>query len=226
LPEQEKSPGQILSTELVARRWLTGRTFEIELKRPASFNFIAGQRIRFLHEGIERDYSLISAPVASSLFLCVRHVKDGRFSPVLARAKIGTRFSISGPHGYFIFQPSRESAVFVATGTGIAPFVSMARSGLTGFTLLHGVRKAVDVYYEDLFRSVAGCYVPCLSGTPNGTAVPSGAFSGRVTDYLERRFSSGSYDFYLCGRLEMVRDVTLIADERYTGSLIHTEIFY
>lgn len=70
MPEQEKSPGQILSTELVARRWLTGRTFEIELKRPASFNFIAGQRIRFLHEGIERDYSLISAPVASSLF-CV-----------------------------------------------------------------------------------------------------------------------------------------------------------
>jgi hypothetical protein len=34
------------------------------------------------------------------------------------------------------------------------------------------------------------------------------------------------YDFYLCGRGDMVRDVTLIVDELFSGSLLYTETFY
>jgi benzoate/toluate 1,2-dioxygenase reductase subunit len=226
LNEPEASTGRLHTSILLDRRRLTERTMEIELTRPSSFDFAAGQRIRFIHHSLERDYSLISTPTDSTLALCVRIVEGGVFSSLLASAPLGRRFSFTGPHGYFTFRPSGRPAVFIATGTGIAPFVSMARSGAAGFILLHGVKAAEDLYYESLFRDRAKRYIPCLSGEWNQAAASAGAFRGRVTDYLERNLPSGVYDFYLCGRLEMVRDVILLVDETFPGSFVFTEIFY
>jgi hypothetical protein len=77
-----------------------------------------------------------------------------------------------------------------------APFVSMTRSGTTGFTLLHGVRIAEDLYYESIFRAAAKRYVPpCLSGALSKSAASLQAFYGRVTNYLERYLYPGMYDF-------------------------------
>jgi NAD(P)H-flavin reductase len=98
----------------------------------------------------------------------------------------------------------------------------MVRSGLKNFTLLHGVRSPEDLYYSAVFKSAAAAYVPCLSG---GTRLKEG-FSGRVTDYLNTHFAVGAYDFYLCGRSEMIRDATLIVDDRFPGSFVYTEIYY
>lgn len=212
--------------ELLKRRWLSPRVFEIELTRPPSFDFTPGQRIRFLYDGVEKDYSLISAPDDATLALCIRQVEAGIFSPVLASARIGARFRLTGPYGYFTYRPSGRSSVFVATGTGIAPFVSMGRSGTSGFTLLHGVQGPEDLLYESFFRSVAHCYVPCLSNASADMPVPPGTFCGRATAYLRTRLPRASHDFYLCGRREMIRDVTHLVDEEFPGSMVYTEIFH
>jgi hypothetical protein len=37
---------------------------------------------------------------------------------------------------------------------------------------------------------------------------------------------SGLYDFSLCGREEMIRDVILLVDQRFPDSLVYTESFY
>jgi NAD(P)H-flavin reductase len=113
--------------------------------------------------------------------------------------------------------------VFVATGTGIAPFCSMAASGVSGFIMLHGAETPDDLYYQYVIASCARQYVPCLSGRPRDR---TGVFSGRVTDYMAMHVTPGAYDFYLCGRQEMIRDATLIVDERFPGSLIYSETFY
>jgi hypothetical protein len=47
-----------------------------------------------------------------------------------------------------------------------------------------------------------------------------------VTDYIRNRLPPRTYDFYLCGRQDMIRDVTLLVDERFDGSLVYSEIFY
>ena len=133
---------RVETTEILKRKWLSTNVFEIELSRPAAFEFEAGHTICFINRSIERHYSLVSAPHDTTLRLCVHHVPEGRFSPVLASAEIGARFRFTGPHGYFTFKPSRRDPVFVATGTGIAPFVSFARSGITDFTLFHESRIA------------------------------------------------------------------------------------
>jgi NAD(P)H-flavin reductase len=113
----------------------------------------------------------------------------------------------------------------VATGTGIAPFVSMARAGVSGFILLHGVRVQSELYYAKLFELAAKGYIPCLSGN-GGTSSVENQFSGRVTDYLKRHLPPDDYDFYLCGRNDMIRDVTLLVDDCFPGSRVYSEIFY
>jgi NAD(P)H-flavin reductase len=117
-------------------------------------------------------------------------------------------------------------AVLVATGVGISPFVSMTRSGVICSTLLHGVRTAAELYYEPLLRNAAKRYVPCLSKAATETGLPHDSFRGRVTEYLKKHLEPGVYDFYVCGRSEMVRDVTLLVDELFPGSHVYAEIFY
>jgi ferredoxin-NADP reductase len=156
-----QEPGlTVYSAAVLNRHWLSEKTFEIELTRPSSFAFKPGQRIRSISESIERDYSLISTSADPHLGLCVRQVEGGILSPALASAIAGTRFYFTGPHGHFTFRPSPRRAIFVATGTGIAPFVSMGRSGANGFLLLHGVPAASELYYETFFRSLAEAMCP------------------------------------------------------------------
>jgi NAD(P)H-flavin reductase len=212
--------------KLLQRSWLSEKTFEAELSRPLSFQFRPGQRIRFHHGALERDYSLLSRPDSPRLGLCVRHLPAGPFSSILAAAEIGTSFFFTGPHGYFTFLRSPRPPVFVATGTGVAPFLSMTRSGLTGFTMLHGVRTPEELYYRSDFGTAASLYVPCLSHPSPGSGLPAGAYRGWVTEYLREHLPRGAYDFYLCGRREMIRDVTLLVDERFPDSLLYAEIFY
>jgi benzoate/toluate 1,2-dioxygenase reductase subunit len=213
-------------TKILDRAWLTDRVFEIQLSRPSNFQFMAGQRIRLLHGAIGRDYSLITAPTDPTLELCLKRIEGGEYSPILASAEPGTLLSFTGPLGYFTYRPSGRPAVFVATGTGIAPFLSMVRSGITDFTLLHGVHKATNLYYRDIFRQAARFYIPCLAAGVEEAEGSENVFRGRVSHYLAEHLPPGNYDFYVCGRQEMIRDVALLVDVRFPSSLLYTEVFY
>jgi hypothetical protein len=152
---------QDYSTDIIERRWLSKKTFEIKLSRPASFTFKPGQRISLKHKKMERDYSLASSPDESHLKLCIRHVKKGVLSQELGDTQIGTRMSFAGPHGYFTFKDLQRPTVFIATGTGIAPFRSMVRSGISPDFLLHGVETTDDLYYSEEFQSAAESLITC-----------------------------------------------------------------
>jgi benzoate/toluate 1,2-dioxygenase reductase component len=213
--------------EVTGHRWLTDRTFEIRFRRPPDFQFLPGQKVRFVDGNLERDYTLLGPRGVAELAICVRHIPEGRFSPRLAESKVGDLFQVTPPFGYFTFNISPRRAVFIATGTGIAPFVAFVRDGVHDFDLLHGVRSAEELYYYQELESAARKYIPCLS---NAIEFPAGmwplAFSGHVGQGLQALLPSGAYDFYLCGRGDMIRDVMGIIDERYEGSHVFNEIFY
>jgi benzoate/toluate 1,2-dioxygenase reductase component len=213
-------------SKLINRKWLSEKAFEIEISKPSDFKFVPGQNIRFVQDDLERYYSIISAPHEPVLGLCIRFIQKGIFSPILATVTSGFDFQFTGPHGYFTFKNSNKPAVFVATGTGIAPFVSIARSGITNFLLLHGVSGEKDLYYEALFRKTASKFIPCFSKPITKKSVIPNIFYGRVTDFIQNKLPRMEYDFYLCGRREMVRDVTLLADELFPGSFVYNEVFF
>ncbi len=212
--------------EVIGCETIGPRMLELRFAKPEGFGHLPGQRIRLIQGGIERDYSLVSAPSDPEPALCVRIVEGGAFTTLLAAAKPGDRFGFTGPHGYFTYRNSPRPAIFVATGTGIAPFVSMARSGITGFTVLHGVSVPEELCYAEILKRAAGRYVPCVTRTPEGHPAETELHRGRVTGWLETELAPGGYDFYLCGRMDMVRDVTLIIDERFPDSRVYTELFY
>ncbi len=213
----------VYTSSITERTWLSESAFELTIERPIGFRFNAGQRIRIYCKGLERDYSLACSPDAPSLSLCIRRVAPGPVSSLLSEAPMGTPIQITDPLGYFCLQPSTAAVVLVATGTGIAPFRSMAADGAGGFTLLHGVRTAEELYYRREFEASAGYYVPCLSAP---SASLEGAWTGRVTDYAKGHLPILDYDFYLCGRREMIRDMTELIDERYSSSKVYSEIFF
>jgi ferredoxin-NADP reductase len=220
------NPGTVQTVELLHRRWLSKNAFEIELSRPPELNFKAGQTICFIHDSMERYYSLVSTPNDPSLVVCVYHVARGKFSPVLADARIGSPFQVRGPHGYFTFSRSERPPVFIATGTGVAPFVCFARSGVTDYTLLHQAVSADELYYRSYFQKITARYFPCLMEAPIKASTLSNFFGGKISECIRKNLPPGSYDFYLCGEREMIQDVTRLVDEVYPESRVYTEVFY
>lgn len=211
---------------LVNRIHLSEQAFEIELTRPDSLDFVPGHNIRFQYKDLERYYSIISKPAEPRLRLLVRLVDRGIFSNVLASADIGNQFELTGPHGYFTFKPSSRPPVFVATDTGIAPFVSMASSGIQDFILFHEVVHPKNLYYKSVFRRSRCRYFPCVSNVDAADRMPSGTLQGNVSKCILKDLRSGEFDFYLCGRREMIRDLTKLVDDSFPGSLVFKEVFF
>lgn len=222
-PANDTRPRFVVTVTAV--RWLTEGTFEIRLERPDGFDFIPGQKISFVDGVLRRDYTLLGPVDARELALCIRLVPDGLFSPRLSRARIGDRFQITAPFGYFTLKTSGRPAVFVATGTGIAPFVAFANSGARGFDLLHGVRTPAELYYRDLLFIAARRYIPCISEAAGDGQIGPEGFGGRVDRFLSANYPDGEYDFFLCGRNEMIRDVTRVIDARFSNSRVFIEAY-
>src|SRR5580704_6873471 len=104
---------------------------EFEMQSVSRFGFVAGQWLSFKTnepsgEEITRAYSIASPPGEDNRFaLCLNRVLDGFMSNFLCDMKTGDEVACSGPFGDFILRPPMRDTVFIATGTGIAPFRSM-----------------------------------------------------------------------------------------------------
>ncbi len=209
---------------ILHHKWLSAKAFELVLERPQGFSFRAGQKVLLEASGFRREYSLASSPDEDELVICMRFVKDGALSARLATATAGQHLQISDAYGFFVYRPGR--AVFVATGTGIAPFVAYAKSGVIGYALIHGVREAEDLYYHKILQRSVENYVPCLTAKSSLTKQPPGCFAGRVTRYIANTLPKNQYDFYLCGNGSMIRDSTVIIDQMFPESRIFSETFF
>ena len=76
---------------------------------------------------ITRAFSIASDPDSLSLDFYI-HLINGRFTSKIALAKQGDIYYITGPYGQFKFIPGNsKKLMFLAGGTGIAPFISMLR---------------------------------------------------------------------------------------------------
>jgi CDP-4-dehydro-6-deoxyglucose reductase, E3 len=194
------------------------RHFGFEALGVERLEFVPGQFTSFtdMIEGkeITRAYSLASAPSGTNQFeLCLNRVEPGHLSPRLFAMKAGDRIAMRQPLGTFVLrQPPRDS-IFIATGTGIAPFRSILQAHLKAaspaFTLLFGVRYESHLLYRGEFEEMAQRYPnfrfwPTLTRPDAGWKGRQGRVQAHLTEAVgERR----DVDFYLCGLKEMVDGV-------------------
>jgi len=153
----------------------------IELEPDEPFEYLAGQYVGLRYRGNSRAYSLASSPTDDTIEICVRRVPDGRLSPKLCGDLcVGDEVTVRGPRGELVLdQPSGRDLVFLATGTGVAPFKGMVEylfeSGEDAFRgterdvwVFLGAAWEDDLPYREDFRAYARehenfHFVPCLS---------------------------------------------------------------
>ncbi len=197
--------------------------FLIGFKR--NFIFNAGQVIGIAMEesGPRRLYSICSGEEEEEIQILYKVVDEGYLTPQLSDLEIGDTIWITAPGGEFT--GDKDPAVWIATGTGIAPFYSMFRSGLgENKILLHGNRFMEQFnFYDEFLEALGRDYIRC-SSVENGDDV----YPGRVTGYLEEQDAlNPALKYYLCGSADMVveaRDI-LISKGIPFGNII-SEIYF
>jgi CDP-4-dehydro-6-deoxyglucose reductase len=143
-------------------------------------------------------------------------VEQGHLSPRLFEMTPGDRIGMRQPLGMFVLrQPPRDS-IFIATGTGIAPFRSILQAHLNAsspaFTLLFGVRYESHLLYRQEFERMALAhgnfrFWPTLTRPDAGWTGRQGRVQAHLAEAIgDRR----DVDFYLCGLKEMVDEVRAI----------------
>jgi ferredoxin-NADP reductase len=229
-------PFQTFTARLVRSVALSELTkhLEFEMTGIPRFGFVAGQWLSFKTnkpdgEEIIRAYSIASPPDADNKFaLCLNRVQDGFMSNFLCDMKEGDEIGCQGPFGDFILRPPMRDTIFIATGTGIAPFRSMLHwlldpigdgrsrpSSLDGgprhqgkqLYLIFGNRTEKDIYYHDEFQRLAKDhanfqYLPTLSrGGPEWKGL-----RGYVQEHVPM-LVAGRTDMhaYICGLDKMVK---------------------
>jgi len=150
-----------------------------------------------------RLYSIMSGLSEEGIKILFNINPNGNLTPRMAKMQPGDKLYISDPMGKFL--GVNEPAYWIATGTGIAPFISMMRSGMTDDkVLIQGARTLNQFYYsEELEKKFGQFYIRCCSQESK-----EGVFQGRLTFYLEMEEQlPKDYKYYLCGSSEMVVEV-------------------
>ncbi len=213
---------QTLTARLLRSRPLSDYTkhLEFEVNGLPRFGFVAGQWLSVRAnmpdgEEITRAYSIASPPSENGRFaFCLNRVQDGFMSNHLCELGEGAEITFQGPFGSFILRPPMRDTVFIATGTGIAPFRSMLHWLLADrerhlnhqFWLLFGVRYEQDIYYRDEFERLAVehpnfHFFPTLSqGGPEWKGL-RGYVQGHVRGIAVDRIDMHAY---ICGLDKMV----------------------
>lgn len=189
---------------------------------------------------IRRSYSIASSTEnteAAEYF--ITKVSKGLFTNLLFDLKEGDLLWMGKKiTGFFHLDPIPLSAhiIWMATGTGVAPFVSMLRSPSiqarknSKIALLHGVRHISDLGYEDSLRKMAKeqknfFYFPIVSRPDTHWKGPIGRLQNLWKDQIIEKHwgfipSPSHTHIMLCGNPNMIQDMLMILQQ--LGFSIHS----
>ena len=196
---------------------------------------------------VQRPYSVASPPVEAGLSgyeFYVRLVEGGTFTPLLWEMELGQKMRMIGPKGKFTLQPDDpRTHIFISSGTGNAPFVSMMKQMLADGAprkaiFLNGVSYAHEIGYRSLLEGwerdggYPVTYIPTVSRqNAQENADWQGRF-GRVEAILEPvldeyGLTPANSVAYICGNPDMITT----AEERllahgYSEEQVHKELYW
>lgn len=188
----------------------------------APFTFRAGQWVQLIlplqddkGRPLRRAYSIASAPDGSPRFeLAITQVDGGIGSSFLQGAQPGLTLDVKGPAGSFTRFPD-GGALFIATGSGVAPFRSMvldaiAQQRTEPLWLLFGVRAPDELLFGDELLELSRRHPffrlePSLSRPPPGWTGRTGYVQTHVKSlWTELTSSHPDAHAYICGVKKML----------------------
>jgi ferredoxin-NADP reductase len=173
---------------------------------------------------LQRPYSTASPRGDQDEFeFLVRLVPNGELTPRLWELRTGARLRMGRPKGLFVPDPDDpRRPVYIATGTGIAPLLSMLETRLREVPdgpahrrpiVIHGVARAAELAYRDRLEALAArgrvVYVPAVSRPADPANAGWNGATGRVHTLVASVLAEHGVDrsqtvAFLCGNPAMV----------------------
>ena len=196
---------------------------------------------------VQRPYSVASPPVTAGTEgyeFYVRLVEGGTFTPLLWRMPLGQRMRMIGPKGKFLLQPNDERThIFISSGTGNAPFVSMMKQMLADGAprpalFLNGVSYAHEIGYRELVEGWERTgeypvnYVPTVSRPDAPENKAWEGRTGRVESILEPvleefQLTPANSVAYICGNPDMIATAEeKLLSRGYAEDQVHKELYW
>jgi ferredoxin--NADP+ reductase len=213
----------LFKTEINALEEIAKDVFVVSF--PRKEDFVPGQMlaIALKPQDQPRLYSIASGLKDDNYSILFNVQHQGYLTPKLSRVAVGDALFVSKPFGSFF--GDKDQAVWIAAGTGIAPFISMLKSGLAeNKTLIHGGRAEDSFYFSSALEShMKEKYIRCSS-----LLKEKAYYNGRITSYLRQieNLDLGT-KYSICGSSEFVVDVRdILIDRGVPYQQIMAEIYF
>ncbi|WP_263240620.1 ferredoxin--NADP reductase [Psychrobacter sp. SC65A.3] len=242
-------------TVLSKTTW-TPNLFSFTVSRPDSFKFTAGQFVRLgvnpshlnyykqqgeagndvsndaLNEDIFRAYSIVSSPFDEVLEFFSIVIPNGAFTSQLQHLEVGDELLLNTmPFGFLTLaryqKPLPKDLWLLATGTGLAPFLSMLQDLKTWedyehIILAYSARSIEELAYVDKIKSLQEdfgslvdnpaklIFIPVVTREPIEGALterlPKLLLDGTLQERAGIALDVDSTHIMLCGNPDMVED--------------------
>jgi len=204
---------KILPTRINSLDLLSEDIMQVKLRLPpaSNFEFLEGQFIDIIGpNSIRRSYSIASISSNKEIIILIKRVKGGEFSNYwFNEAKSNNLLRIEGPKGTFFLRDKAKPLVFLATGTGIAPIISIL-DGLESdpdfnqtksISLFWGNREQQDFVWKPNFKKINVDFYPIISRKDDNWKGEIGYVQDvalRISDNARK------INVYACGATEMI----------------------
>ena len=211
---------------LVSRKDITEDLMIIKLEPvDGRIGFKPGQYCTLGKEGVERAYSIVSAPHEPFLEIFVELVHEGELTPKMWQLELGETMSVRPlPKGLFTLNNEVHHHLMVATVTGISPYLSMIRDYLYRggeghhFYVLLGASYWYELAFDGELAELAASHPECVkfvatvSRPEDKRNAGWTGETGRVNNHVERfltefKLPKDDTMVYTCGHPGMIADV-------------------
>lgn len=224
------------------KKW-SDNLFSFKTTRPDGFKFTAGQFAQLgvnpndltqlqnqnlPDETILRGYSIASSPYDEFLEFFSVVIPDGAFTSKIKHLQVGDSLRLNPtPFGYLTLtryqQPLPKDLWLLATGTGVAPFLSILKTlevweKYQTIVLVYSARTVQELAYVDEISQLKQTFgetgarfmfVPVITREPfDGLTkrLPKLIENGELENFIKLNFDVGSSHIMLCGNPQMVED--------------------
>jgi CDP-4-dehydro-6-deoxyglucose reductase len=153
---------------------LTSEIILVGLRLPPNqkVSYLEGQYVNVIWNGIKRSYSIASPVSSSEIQLIIKNYTGGKMSDYwFNQSRINDLLRLEIPKGTFFLRnhQDKETLIFLATGTGIAPIKAMIesdsnRAKLLGFkkiVVLWGMKYGSEIFWRPSDSPID--FIPVLS---------------------------------------------------------------
>jgi len=217
LPKRQIYPAKIKELTLLSKKYML---IKLKLPNGKKLDFLPGQYINIIKPGAgHRSYSVVSSESSESISLIIQRVAGGKFSNYwFEYAKEGDLLQIQGPFGSFYMRKKSFSkevkTIFAATGSGIAPLISMLSSYSNiinnDFHGFWSMKYSDDFFSQDFFDNTTNNKIWQKYLTKdNKSGFGSGRIVNPIVSLIEDLLSKGNkkIDVYACGNNSFLKSL-------------------